>query len=359
MRGAASGAGIATRLDQIVRQEAGNTVNSHLADLPRQARDALSKKPVPGWTSPMLATLTDKRFSHPGWIFERKLDGERCLAFKDGHGVRLFSRNRKRLNDAYPELAEALERACRADFVADGEVVAFEGNVTSFARLQGRMQVADPDEARASGVKVYFYLFDLLHLGRYDLTGLALETRKGLLREALSFENPLRFTAHRREHGEKYFIEACNKGWEGVIAKKSDSRYAHSRSRNWLKFKCVREQELVIGGFTDPRGSRKGFGALMVGFYRGRILHYAGKVGTGYDDQMLDALRKKLGKQEQKRCPFAEARAARERGARWVRPTLVAQIGFTEWTRDDRLRHPRFLGLRRDKPARKVVKEES
>ena len=332
-------------------------MNRLLADLPEPARKALRKTSLPKWTAPMLATLTDERFSDPGWIFERKLDGERCLAFKDARRVRLLSRNRKRLNDAYPELAEALAGAARSRFIADGEIVAFEGKVTSFARLQGRMQLSDEEEARASGIKVYYYLFDLLHLDGYDLTRLPLEARKRLLREALEFHDPLRFTAHRREHGEKYYAEACKKGWEGVIAKEADARYVHSRSRSWLKFKCVREQELVIGGYTEPHGSRTGFGALVVGFYRGKTLHYAGKVGTGYDEQTLASLGKKLRKRERDDCPFAEARAAHEKGVHWVKPTLVAQIGFTEWTRDDRLRHPRFLGLRRDKPARKVVKE--
>ncbi|HSO07044.1 MAG TPA: non-homologous end-joining DNA ligase [Pelomicrobium sp.] len=312
---------------------------------------------MPKWTAPMLATLTDKRFSDPDWIYERKLDGERCLVFRDGHGARLMSRNRKRLDDTYPELVEAVEGASDARFVADGEVVAFEGDITSFARLQGRMQLSDPDEARTSGIKVYYYLFDLLHLDGYDLTGLPLATRKSLLKQLLSFKGPLRYTAHRREHGEKYHREACDKGWEGVIAKDAASAYAHSRSRSWLKFKCVHEQELVIGGYTEPKGSRKGFGALVVGFYRGKTLHYAGKVGTGFDDETLESLAKKLRQREQDECPFAEEHAAKEKGVHWVEPELVGQFGFTEWTREDRLRHPRFLGLRRDKPAKKVVKE--
>lgn len=332
-------------------------MNRLLEKLESPLRKKLKRASMPKWTAPMLATLTDKRFSDPRWIFERKLDGERCLAFRDGRGARLMSRNRKRLDDVYPELVEALKVASKASFVADGEVVAFEGAVTSFARLQGRMQVSDAEQARKTGIAVYFYLFDLLHLDGYDLTRLPLQARKQLLRNALPFEDPLRFTAHRREHGEKYYAEACRKGWEGVIAKRDDSAYAHSRSPSWLKFKCVRDQELVIGGFTEPRGSRKGFGALLVGFYRGKTLHYAGKVGTGYDDRTLESLRAELDKREQNDCPFAESKTAREKGVHWVEPALVAQIGFTEWTRDDRLRHPRFLGLRRDKPARNVRKE--
>ena len=311
----------------------------------------------PKWTAPMLATLTEKRFSDPDWIFERKLDGERVLAFKRGKQVRLMSRNRKRLNGTYPELAAELARAARADFVADGEVVAFDGALTSFSRLQGRMRYTDPDKARKSGVAVYYYLFDLLHFDGQDLTRRPLTERKQRLRKALRFRGHLRYTAHRAEQGEQYHRQACQRGWEGVIAKKADSRYAHSRSSQWLKFKCVREQELVIGGYTEPRGSRTGFGALIVGFYRNGTLHYAGKVGTGFDERTLEDLGKKLRKRERDDCPFAEKRAATERGAHWVKPVLVGQFGFTEWTRDERLRHPRFLGLRRDKPARRVVRE--
>ncbi|MDX1377073.1 MAG: non-homologous end-joining DNA ligase, partial [Burkholderiales bacterium] len=261
------------------------------------------------------------------------------------------------LDDSYPELVEALDRVSAARFVADGEIVAFEGHVTSFARLQGRMQLSDPDAARSSGIRVYYYLFDLLHLDGYDLTRLPLERRKQLLREALSFDGPLRFTPHRRGDGEAYFAQACGKGWEGLIAKDARAGYRHGRSRDWLKFKCVREQELVIGGYTDPKGSRTGFGALVVGFYKGDRLHYAGKVGTGFDEKTLKSIAKTLRAKERATCPFAEKAAASEKGVHWVTPEVVAQIAFSEWTRDDRLRHPRFIGLRRDKPARKVVKE--
>ena len=332
-------------------------MNKLLAKLPEEEREKLRASAFPKWTAPMLATLTEKRFSDPGWIFERKLDGERCLAFRIGRSARLLSRNRKRLNGTYPELADAIKRAASSTFIADGEVVAFERGATSFSRLQGRMQISDPLAARRSGIKVYYYLFDLLHLDGYDLTAIPLATRKQLLRRALSFRGPLRFTTHRREKGERYHREACRKGWEGVIAKDAASAYAHSRSRNWLKFKCVREQELVIGGYTEPRGSRKGFGALIVGFYRGKTLHYAGKVGTGYDGKTLKSLSARLRKLEQEKCPFAEKKQAAENGAHWVKPKLVAEVGFTEWTRDDRLRHPRYIGLRRDKPAKRVIKE--
>ncbi len=309
----------------------------------------------PEWLPPMLAVLTDERFSDPDWIFERKLDGERVLVFRDGARIRLMTRNRNAVNDTYPELVEALAAQPAREFVADGEVVAFDGKVTSFSRLQGRMQIADPDKARASGIAVYLYLFDLLHLAGHDLTGLPLRRRKSLLKQAIRFDAPLRYAPHRNEAGEAYFEEACARGWEGLIAKDADAAYTHGRSRDWLKFKCSGGQELVIGGFTEPEGSRRGFGALLLGYFEDGRLRYAGKVGTGFDDAFLESFRKTLEARRRKTAPFDDAV---DEDAIWVRPDLVAEIGFTEWTKAGRLRHPRFLGLRRDKAAEDVIREE-
>lgn len=310
----------------------------------------------PEWTEPMLAVLTDKRFSDPGWIYERKLDGERVLAFRDGDRIRLMTRNRNEVSNTYPELAEALSGQPAREFVADGEVVAFDGNVTSFSRLQGRMQIADAEAARRSRIAVHFYIFDLLHLDGHDLTGLPLRDRKAILSRAFRFEEPLRYTPHRNEDGEAYFEEACRKGWEGLIAKDAEAGYTHGRSRDWLKFKCARGQELVIVGFTEPRGRRKGFGALLLGYYEGDRLRYAGKVGTGFDDTFLEDFRATLDARERETPPVDDDI---DEDAHWVEPDLVAEIGFTEWTTAGRLRHPRFLGLRRDKPAEDVTREEA
>jgi bifunctional non-homologous end joining protein LigD len=310
------------------------------------------------WIPPMLATLTRARFSDPDWIYERKLDGERCLAFRSAGGVQLFSRNRKELNGHYPELVEALTEQTAGDFVVDGEVVAFEGNRTSFARLQGRMQVSDPEAARRTGVTVFFYVFDLLRLDGRDLTGLGLRERKALLRRVLQYGGPLRFTAHRVGNGVAYWEQACQRGWEGVIAKRADGRYVHGRSTDWLKFKCVTEQEFVIGGYTDPQGSRLGFGALLVGYYEDGQLRYAGKVGTGYDHQTLERLGSRLARLERARPAFDSGNLPRV-GVHWVEPRLVGQIAFSEWTRAGQLRHPRFQGLREDKSPRDVVREQA
>jgi DNA ligase D-like protein (predicted ligase) len=310
----------------------------------------------PDWIDPMLAVLTDRRFSDPDWIFERKLDGERIIVFRDGDSLRLMTRNGNDVSATYPELIEALARQRVGEFVADGEVVAFDGDVTGFSRLQGRMQIDDPDAARASGIAVFLYLFDLMHLAGRDLTGLPLRRRKVLLRAALRFDDPVRYTAHRNEQGEAFFEEACDKGWEGLIAKDARAIYTHGRSRDWLKFKCAQGQELVIGGFTEPEGSREGFGALLLGYYEDDRLRYAGKVGTGFDDTFLRDFRKTLDERRKETSPFDEPV---EEKALWVSPDCVAEIGFTEWTEAGRLRHPRFLGLRRDKAGRDVVREEA
>jgi bifunctional non-homologous end joining protein LigD len=239
--------------------------------------------------------------------------------------------------------------------VVDGEIVAFEGNRTSFAKLQGRIGIKDPDEARRSGIAVFYYVFDIMYVDGFDVTGVGLEHRKNLLRQVLAFRGPVRFMTHRNTIGEALYREACQQRLEGLIAKRRGSEYEHRRSPDWLKFKCINEQELVIGGFTDPAGSRVGFGALLVAYYDRGKLKYAGKVGTGFDTALLVQLRRRLNARVTARSPFAED--VREKGVHWVKPDLVAQIGFTEWTHDGKLRHPRFLGLRTDKPAKEVVRE--
>jgi bifunctional non-homologous end joining protein LigD len=205
-------------------------------------------------------------------------------------------------------------------------------------------------------VAVFLYLFDALRLDGQDVRELPLRARKARLRDTLRFQGPIRFTPHRNERGEEMFEEACRKGLEGVIAKRADSPYRATRSSDWRKLKCHAEQELVIGGYTAPQGSRTDFGALLVGYWEDGALRYAGKVGTGFDHATLRDLGKRLRELEHPDSPFADIKPI-PRGTHWVAPELVGQIAFTEWTRDGRLRHPRFLGLRDDKPAREVVRE--
>jgi DNA ligase D-like protein (predicted ligase) len=324
-----------------------------LSDTERAAlRPIAPPKTVPA----MLATLTEDRFSDPDWVFERKLDGVRCLAHRDARGrVRLLSRNDQDMSGTYPEIAEAIGNQAQTDLIVDGEVVAFDGRRTSFERLQGRLGLTDPDAARATKIPVFYYVFDVLYAAGQDTRRVPLLARKKVLRDALDFAVPLRFTVHRREAGEEAFRAACERGDEGVIAKRAAAPYTGGRSKDWLKFKCVRDQEFVIGGWTEPKGSRTGFGALLLGYYGDGALRYAGKVGTGFDDAMLHRLGRELAGRTTDSSPFRGP--IKERDVHWVRPELVAQIGFTEWTRDGRLRHPRFQGLRTDKAARDVVRE--
>jgi bifunctional non-homologous end joining protein LigD len=319
-----------------------------------ELRDRL-RPAEPAWRRPLLATLADAPFSDPDWIFEPKFDGVRAIAVRDGAETHLISRNEKVMDPAYPELVEALGALGRERFVVDGEIVAFEDGRTSFSRLQQRMGLQDPERARRTGVTVYLYLFDLLNLDGYDTTDLPLRDRRALLRDELGSSDPIRFSAHRNEHGEAYFEAACAEGWEGLIAKRADSTYRSGRSRDWLKLKCVNEQEFVIVGFTEPSGSRQGFGALLVGYHDDDGLRYAGKVGTGYSDRLLRELRADLDDLVRDQPPVIDE--VREKGAHWVEPRLVAAVGFTEWTGDGRLRHPRFEGLRDDKDPSEIVRE--
>jgi bifunctional non-homologous end joining protein LigD len=318
-----------------------------LDELPDAQRALVVSAPAPRRAAAMKAVLSKNRFSDPKWIFERKLDGIRCIAIRDAGGVRLLSRNDLAMNGRYPEIAAALERQPCERFAIDGEVVAMRHGQTSFSLLAQRGQ---------RSVRVLQYVFDVLWLDGYDVRALPLRTRKRLLRERIDFADPLRWTSHRNERGEELFAQACAKGWEGLIAKRADSPYVATRSRDWLKFKCEMGQEMVIGGFTAPRGAREELGALLVGHYApDGTLRYAGKVGTGFTRETLADLGRALRARRRETPPFADP--PRERTATWVAPELVAQIGFTEWTRHGRLRHPRFLGLRDDKPARDVVRE--
>jgi len=305
--------------------------------------------------APMKAVLVREPFSDARWLFERKLDGIRCGVLRRDGRVRLISRGGETLNSAYPELVDAFQQDA-PDLLADGEIVAFERGATSFARLQRRMQIRDPERARRSRISVHLYLFDLLERDGRDLRPSPLRERKRQLRHAVRFGGRVHWTPYRVRDGEAAYRQACERGWEGVIAKRADSPYVAGRSRDWLKIKCIRNQELVIGGWTAGRGARRRLGAVLVGYWQEDDLHYAGKVGTGFYAATVEQLADELERRERPTPPFT--RDDLPRCARWAEPELVAQIEFTEWTRDGKLRHPRFLGLRHDKPASEVVREE-
>jgi bifunctional non-homologous end joining protein LigD len=323
----------------------------------------LNEEPTsfPEWVVPMAATLTQERFTGPEWIFERKLDGIRLLAFKQGPDVRLFSRNR--LPQNLPAVAGAIANLPVQDAILDGEVT-------------------------WSAAAVAYHVFDVLWLDARDLTALPLEERRALLR-ALPLRSPLERVAALDDP--KPWERACREGWEGVIAKRRDAPYEHRRSPHWLKMKCEASQEFVVGGFTDPQGARVGLGALLVGYFERispqedlacqpeleekrternlacqpeleekqteRRLVFAGKVGTGFDTKLLLDLRARLDGLEIATPPFTRAVGLPRLRAHWVRPEIVVQVAFIEWTVHGKLRHSRLLGVRTDKSAREVVRE--
>jgi bifunctional non-homologous end joining protein LigD len=327
-----------------------------MPDIPNGLKGRLVKANQPDWVRPMLATLASDRFFDQAWIYEPKLDGVRCLAFKRAHDVELYSRNRNLINARFPEVAEELREQPADTFILDGELVACEGSRSSFSLLQGRFRGGDL-VSRHAGIKVYYYVFDIVYIEAYDVTGLPLMARKKLLEEAIVYADAIRYLAPLPDADEAYLQEACGEGREGLMAKRAASLYISGRSSDWLKFKCVRDQEFVIGGYTEPRGTRTGFGALLLGYYEGMRLRYAGKVGTGFKESTLEDLSRRLSALESERPFFYDE--LDEKGVHWVKPELVAQVGFTEWTPDGRLRHPRFMGLRTDKEPGEVKRERA
>jgi DNA ligase D-like protein (predicted ligase) len=304
----------------------------------------------------MLATLTDRRDFGDDWLLERKFDGERCVARKGDGEVRLESRTGKALTGTYPEVRAAVAGQRARGLLLDGEVVAFDGEQTSFSRLQQRLGATDPSAERVAANPVVYCVFDLLELDGDDLRDLPLLERRARLTDAIRPGAALQLSEAWREDSQARFAQACRAGWEGLIAKRAAAPYVAGRSRDWLKLKCVWEQEFVVGGYTDPSGSRTDFGALLVGYYEDGSLRYAGKVGTGYTAATLRALGAQVRKLQTPESPFLDARPI-PKGTHWTRPELVAQIGFAEWTTDGRLRQPRFLGLRDDKQPADVVRE--
>ena len=296
-----------------------------------------------GWPTPMLATSTDRVFTDENWIFERKYAGVRVLSIRDGQRPQLWSRARCRVDESFPEVVDALAELGPGGFVADGAVVALDRQVTSPKLLQARLS------GNRSDVDVYYFLFDLLSLDGAEITARPLRQRKLLLRNAFGFRDPLRFSEYCEQHGEAFFRHAAALGWQGLVAKRADSGYQAGPSGDWLALPCVRTQEFVVGGFTEPQGRRIGFGALLVGYPDGGALRYAGKVGTGYDNATLSALRARLDSLTRAGSPFAGEVSVPT--THWVRPELVINVGFTEWTRERRLRHPRFAGVSAGKAA--------
>jgi bifunctional non-homologous end joining protein LigD len=311
--------------------------------------------PLPKFVPPQLATLVTDAPVGDEWLHEMKFDGYRILARLDRGAVRLLSRNGKDWTDHFPAVARAVERLPAKEALLDGEVaVLLPDGTTSFQALQNLLS------GGASGHLVYM-VFDLLHLDGRDLTGARLEDRKSALRALIAAARPAAEPARYSDHvigaGPEFFERACRLGLEGVVAKRRDAPYKSARTPDWRKVKCVKRQEVVIGGYTDPEGSRVGIGALLVGVHEGGQLVYAGKVGTGFSDKILRSLKQRLEGLEQKASPFTDPPTGVGR-PHWVKPQLVAEVAFSQWTDDGRMRHPSFQGLRDDKAASEVVREK-
>jgi bifunctional non-homologous end joining protein LigD len=319
---------------------------------------------MPQSIHPMLATLVDEPFTDPGWLFEVKWDGYRALAFVRDRRVRLVSRNQNDLTAQYPELHD-LPSLVRADSaILDGEIVALdEHGRPSFSQMQQRAGMAGGRRhTPKAGIPVQYFAFDLLYLNGYDLMGVDLEARKNLLAEILVRGERVRYSEHF-DDGRQLFDAAKSQKLEGIVAKRRGSLYETRRSREWLKVKITRRVECVIGGYTDPKGSREHFGSIVLGLYddSGRLIH-VGQAGSGFTEASHRQMWQLLQERQTSRSPFfGKVEALRQ--VHWVKPDLVAEIKFTEWTHETesgglKMRAPVYQGLRFDKPARECVLEK-
>ncbi|ALA59070.1 DNA ligase D [Nitrospira moscoviensis] len=313
------------------------------------------KRACPDWIAPQLASLVNGMPAGEGWLHEIKYDGYRIVSRVERGTARLYSRNRNDWTSRLRPQAEALAALGLDEAWLDGEVVVLDaGGKPDFQALQNAFDLEAPRP-------IVYCLFDLMYLNGYDLRGAPLAERKRLLAALLPDGRDgatLRYSDHLVDRGREVFVEACRSGLEGVIAKRADASYRSGRGSSWLKIKCERRQEFVIGGYTDPSGSRHGFGALLVGYYDGDELRYAGKVGTGFSETSLRELSARLTRLTQRRPPFVNPPSGSEaRGVHYVRPQLVAEVRFAEWTQEGILRQPSFQGLRQDKPARAIGRE--
>jgi bifunctional non-homologous end joining protein LigD len=323
-------------------------------------KKSAKRDPVPVIHTPMLATLVDEPFDDDEWVFEIKWDGYRaiCTVREDGK-ISLVSRNGLDFLGQFPELEELSGAWKTLPIVIDGEIVSLdERGRSSFQRLQGSFNRNRPS-ARSDDAKKYpltYAVFDILYADGKDLRKTPLEERKAILEHAIGDSDLVLYSKHVIGDGCAFFEQAQRQQLEGIIGKRRDSTYHERRTRDWVKIKAQLMQECVIGGFTEPRGSRKGFGALLLGLYQGKKLYYVGHVGTGFDTKTLAAMTAQLKKTERKTSPFANDVDSNTK-AHWVEPKLVAQVRFTEWTRDGVMRQPAFLGLRTDKNPKECVRE--
>jgi bifunctional non-homologous end joining protein LigD len=294
----------------------------------------------------MLPTLVRDVPYGPEWIYEIKWDGVRVLARRTGAAVTLYTRHGASCTDRYPEVADAVAALPGGDLVLDGEIVALEADGRpSFQQLQRRMHLTRDVARAARAVPVVAYFYDCLVADGRDARPLPLLARKRILRALIPAAGPLRYCDHVAGDGRRFFAAVADKGLEGIVAKRGDAAYHAGRRMEWQKIKCHRHARFVIGGYTDPKGARSHLGALHVGIYDGDELVYVGKVGTGLDGAKLDAVHARLRALPAAPCPFTGGDPPRGREHHWVRPALVCEARFTEWTADRRIRHPVFVGL--------------
>jgi bifunctional non-homologous end joining protein LigD len=318
--------------------------------------------PMPRTVQLMLCTLVAEPFDNPGWIFEPKLDGLRVLCRFDGKRATLISRNDKPQDFQFPDIGEALQKSLTKPALLDGEIVCLdERGQSSFRALQQRFHLTDAGvvASRVKEFPAYLYVFDLLYYDRFDARPLSLHERKKLLGKAVKWSDRIRNTPATPGRGTALLRQTCRAAGEGIVGKNIHTPYVGGRSEGWVKIKCAMRQEFVIGGFTDPQRSRVGLGALLVGYYDDGKFTYAGKVGTGFNTDLLLDLRKRLDRIEQADSPFDKGKPPRGDHVHWVKPRLVGEFGFAEWTQNDLLRQPRFEGLRTDKKPTLVRRERA
>src|SRR5713101_5182807 len=320
------------------------TASARLCSTARAAR-------MPGAIHPMLATLVDDPFSDPEWIFETKWDGFRAVCFVQNGSARFVSRNQLDMTHQYPELVGVGKQVDAKEAILDGEIVALDRDgMPRFQLLQprvGRKNKSDI-EALLGKARIVYFVFDLLYMDGYDLTSCSVVERKATLERILRPSSFAKFSEHIVGEGEAFFAQIEEFRLEGMMAKRAASHYVQRRSSDWLKVKTVERSEVVVAGYTAPRGSRSHFGALVVGLYRDNKLHYVAHVGGGFNQRTLAGIHKLMRPLQTKQSPFVDTPKTNE-PVQWLKPKLVAEVKFSEWTADDHLRHPVFMGLREDK----------
>lgn len=310
---------------------------------------AARKTRMPDQINPMLATLVDEPFSDPEWIFETKWDGFRSVCFINRGQARFVSRNQIEMTPQYPELANVPKQVRAKQTILDGEIVALdEHGMPRFQLLQNKLRIRSGSYAKASKAQIVYFVFDLLYFDGYDLMNCPVIERKALLAQILRPASFVKYSDHVEAEGKQFFREIEKFRLEGMIAKRAASKYVQKRTSDWLKVKTVMRSEVVIGGYTQPRGTRSYFGSLVCGLYQGKDLHYVAHTGGGFNEKTLASIYKLMQPLKTNKSPFIKPPKTNE-PVQWLAPKLVAEVKFSEWTADERMRQPIFLGLREDK----------